>query len=127
MNNSVLESRIKELMVEFELRDKKHQIVATYSKGMKQKLAIIRAVIHDPKYVFMDEPLSGLDPEASQFVKDYMLSLKEKGKTVILSTHDLNDADKLNDRVAVIKNQLLVVNSPKALKIKSFRGVLYSI
>ncbi len=116
-----LEERIKSLLEDFELIKNKEQKVSTFSKGMKQKLAIIRTVLHDPRYVFLDEPLSGLDPEASRFVKDYIRSMKDEGKTVILSTHDLNDADKLSDRVAVVKNKLLAVDTPTNLKQKSFK------
>ncbi len=128
MSDDAIESRTKDLMVEFELWDKRDSPVATFSKGMKQKLAILRTVMHDPKYVFLDEPLSGLDPESSKFVRDYMKSLKENGKTVILSTHDLDDADKLSDRVAVIRNRLLAIDSPSALKAQAFkRTVVFHI
>lgn len=121
MDDSKIEARIKELMQEFELWDKREDTVATFSKGMKQKLAIIRTVIHDPKYVFLDEPLSGLDPEAAKFVRDYMKTMRANGKTVILSTHDLDDADKLSDRVAVVRNRLLAIDSPNALKQQAFK------
>lgn len=121
MDDGLIDSRIQELMKEFDLWEKKDESVATFSKGMKQKLAIIRAVLHDPKYIFLDEPLSGLDPEASRFVRTYMKALRENGKTVILSTHDLNDADKLSDRVAVVRNRLLAVDSPGNLKDKAFK------
>lgn len=124
MDDRAIEARVKELMLEFDLWDKRDQAVATYSKGMKQKLAIIRTVIHDPKYIFLDEPLSGLDPEASKFVRDYMKTLKQNGKTVILSTHDLDDADKLSDRVAVVRNRLLAIDSPAALKNQAFRRTI---
>ncbi len=128
MSDRAIESRTKDLMIEFELWDKRESAVATFSKGMKQKLAILRTVMHDPKYVFLDEPLSGLDPESSKFVRDYMKSLKENGKTVILSTHDLDDADKLSDRVAVVRNRLLAIDSPSALKAQVFkRTVVFHI
>lgn len=121
MDDLKLQERILALLEDFELSKNREQKVSTFSKGMKQKLAIIRTVLHDPRYVFLDEPLSGLDPEASRFVKDYIRSMKQDGKTVILSTHDLNDADKLSDRVAVVKNRLLAVDTPSNLKQKSFK------
>ncbi len=128
MSDSEIESRTKALLVEFELWDKRDSLVGTFSKGMKQKLAIIRTVIHDPKYVFLDEPISGLDPEAARFVRDYMKSMRGQGKTVILSTHDLDDADKLSDRVAVVKNRLLAIDRPSALKEKLFnRTVVFHL
>jgi ABC-2 type transport system ATP-binding protein len=98
-----LGDRISSLMQSFDLWERRGDAVQTYSKGMKQKLAIIRALLHDPEYVFMDEPMSGLDPVASKTVKDFILDLKAKGKTVVLSTHNLEDADRLSDRVAVIQ------------------------
>ncbi len=128
LTDSEIERRVSTLLEDFDLVKQREHKVATFSKGMKQKLAIIRTVIHDPKYLFLDEPLSGLDPEASKFVKDYMKSMKKEGKTVILSTHDLNDADKLSDRVAVIKNRLLAVDTPSNLKQQSFnREVVFHI
>ncbi len=128
LSDPEIDRRASTLLEDFELEKQKGDKVATFSKGMKQKLAIIRTVIHDPEYVFLDEPLSGLDPEASKFVKDYMRSMKKDGKTVILSTHDLNDADKLSDRVAVVKNRLLAVDTPNNLKQKSFkRAVVFHL
>lgn len=128
MTDAQIEQRSKELLVEFELWEKKDDAVATFSKGMKQKLAIIRTVLHDPKYVFLDEPLSGLDPESSRFVREYMKTMKGDGKTVILSTHDLNDADKLSDRVAVIRNRLLAIDTPSSLKNTAFnRTVVFHL
>lgn len=121
MGDEASKGRIEELMKEFELWERRNDSVATYSKGMKQKLAIIRAVLHDPRFVFLDEPLSGLDPEAASFVRNYMIKMRNDGKTVVLSTHDLNDADRLSDRVAVVKNQLLAVDSPASLKLKTFK------
>lgn len=124
MGEEAIKGRIEELMKEFELWNRRNDSVATYSKGMKQKLAIIRAVIHDPRYIFFDEPLAGLDPEAAKFVRDYMIKMKRDGKTVVLSTHDLNDADRLSDRVAVVKNMLLAVDSPSNLKLKTFNRTI---
>lgn len=121
MSEHLIRERVTELMREFELWNEREKPVATFSKGMKQKLAIIRAIMHDPKYVFLDEPVSGLDPEASHFVREYMKKMRSDGKTVILSTHDLDDADRLSDTVAVIRNKLLVADNPQALKKKMFK------
>lgn len=121
MSEESIKSKVTELLKEFDLWNQRENSVGTFSKGMKQKLAIIRAVMHDPKYVFLDEPISGLDPEAAHFVREFMKSLKADGKTVILSTHDLDDADRLSDTVAVIRNKLLVADNPSALKKKMFK------
>ncbi len=121
MSESSIKESATELLKEFDLWRQREHSVGTFSKGMKQKLAIIRAVMHDPKYVFLDEPISGLDPEAARFVRDFMKKLRSDGKTVILSTHDLEDADRLSDTVAVIKGRLLVSDSPSELKKKLFK------
>ena len=119
-----LEERIHDLMQSFDLWDRRKDAVQTYSKGMKQKLSIIRALLHDPKYVFMDEPMSGLDPVASKTVKDFILDLKAKGKTVVLSTHNLDDADRLSDRVAVIQGSLIALDTPDNLRANLFKRTI---
>lgn len=128
MEESEINARTKELLTDFELWNERDRIVGTFSKGMKQKLAIVRSVIHDPEYLFLDEPLSGLDPEAARDVREFMLSMKSNGKTIILSTHDLQDADRLSDRVAVVKNRLLAIDTPSSLKLKAFnRSVVFHL
>ena len=96
---------IKELLEFFDLWDRRNDKVANFSKGMKQKLAIARALVHDPPVLFLDEPTSGLDPEASKSIKDLIQKLsKEEKHTVLLSTHRLEDAERLCQRVMIIKN-----------------------
>ena len=88
-----------------------------YSTGMKQKLAIARSVIHDPDIIFFDEPTAGLDVLASQTVMQFMRQAKEDGKCVILSTHQMPDAERLCDRVAIIhRGKLIANNTIPALK-----------
>jgi ABC-2 type transport system ATP-binding protein len=119
-----LSERIRKLLTEFELWDKRDKAVQTFSKGMKQKIAIIRSLIHDPQYLFLDEPMSGLDPVASRTLKDFILSLKRAGKTIILSTHDLDDADRLSDRVAVVRRNLIALDTPSNLRAKLFNRTI---
>lgn len=116
-----LRERITSLMKTFELWDRHADVVQTFSKGMKQKIALIRCLLHDPEYLFLDEPVSGLDPEASKTVRDFILDLKKNGKTVILSTHNLDDADRLCDRVAVIRKNLLALDTPLNLRTRMFK------
>jgi ABC-2 type transport system ATP-binding protein len=116
-----LRERIESLMQTFELWDRREDQIQTFSKGMKQKIAIIRCLLHDPEYLFLDEPVSGLDPEASKTVRDFILELKKGGKTVILSTHNLDDADRLCDRVAVIRKNLLALDTPLNLRTRMFK------
>lgn len=104
-----------------ELWDKKDQSVGSFSKGMKQKIAVARALIHNPKLLFLDEPTANLDPESSKVVIDFILQLKKEGKTIFLNTHKLDEAQRICDRIGIIKTRLLTVNSPDQLK-KSIWG-----
>lgn len=98
------------------LWERRHDGAGTFSKGMKQKLAIARALLHEPKVLFLDEPTAGLDPEASRLVRDFIAELKKEGRTIFLCTHNLEEADKLCDRIGVFKTRLRVVDTPKALR-----------
>ena len=112
-----LESRIEELINLLEMQDFIDKRAGKYSTGMKQKLAIARSVIHDPDIIFFDEPTAGLDVLASQTVMQFMRQAKEDGKCVILSTHQMPDAERLCDRVAIIhRGKLIANNTIPALK-----------
>lgn len=89
----------------------------TFSKGMKQKLAIARALLHEPEVVFLDEPTAGLDPQAAKLVRDFIAEISsEQGRTVFMCTHNLDEADRLCDRIAVFRSQLRVVDTPAGLR-----------
>ncbi len=98
------------------LWDRRAEAAGTLSKGMRQKLAIARALLHEPKVLFLDEPTSGLDPEAARLVREFIASLKHEGRTIFLCTHNLDEADRLCDRIAVVNNRLLALGSPAALR-----------
>ncbi len=83
---------------------------------MKQKLAIARALIHDPQLLFLDEPTANLDPEASKTVRDFVIELKKEKRTIFINTHNLDEAERLCDRIAILKTKLVVVDSPKNLE-----------
>ncbi len=104
------EERIAKYADLFELTDDLAQPVSAYSHGMKQKLAIISALIHEPKLVIMDEPFVGLDPKASHIVKGLMRDICDAGGAIFFSTHVLEVAEKLCDRVAIIRQGKLVAN-----------------
>ena len=95
--------------------------VRTFSKGMKQRLAIARALLHEPHVVFLDEPTAGLDPESAQDVRLMIKNLKEEGRTVFLCTHNLSEAESLCDRIGVIKTQLITLDTPEKLQEKVFK------
>lgn len=102
------QERIRKYADEFELTADLAQPVSAYSHGMKQKLAIISALIHEPKLIIMDEPFVGLDPKASHILKGIMRYICDKGGAIFFSTHVLEVAEKLCDKVAIIKGGKLI-------------------
>jgi ABC-2 type transport system ATP-binding protein len=99
-----------------DLWEKRDQSVSDFSKGMKQKVAIARALIHDPALLFFDEPTANLDPESSKVVREIILALKKEGKTIFLNTHNLDEAQRICDRIGILKTKLLAVNTPEELE-----------
>jgi len=110
--------RIKALLTTLDVWDRRDDPVVKFSKGMKQKIAIARALVHEPSFLFLDEPTSGLDPQASLTVRNYLMDLKKEGITIFLNTHNLDEAEKLCDRIGVIQRSLLAVGSPEELSSK---------
>lgn len=102
--------RIKKYGDMFELTDSLGEPISAYSHGMKQKLAVISALIHEPKLIIMDEPFVGLDPKASHLLKGLMRDLCDRGGAIFFSTHVLEVAEKLCDKIAIIKAGKLVVS-----------------
>lgn len=98
------------------LWERRHDPVGSFSKGMRQKLAIARALLHAPKVLFLDEPTSGLDPEAAKLIRDFIEELKAEGRTIFICTHNLDEADRLCDRVGIFKSRLLTVDTPANLR-----------
>jgi ABC-2 type transport system ATP-binding protein len=110
------------------LWDRRHEDAGTFSKGMRQKLAIARALLHEPKVLFLDEPTSGLDPEAARLVREFIRSLKQEGRTIFMCTHNLDEADRLCDRIAVFNVHLLALDTPAALRRQLFgRSVVFHL
>jgi ABC-2 type transport system ATP-binding protein len=102
---------IKKYLKMFDLWDRKDDLAGTYSKGMKQKLALARALIHEPKILFLDEPTAGLDPESAHMVRNFIENLQKEKTTVFLCTHNLEEASSLSDRVCIIKNKIIKIAS----------------
>ena len=112
----------------FGLWDRRMDEAGTFSKGMRQKLAIARSLLHGPRIIFLDEPTAGLDPEASHLVRDAILELKKQGRTIFLCTHNLDEADRLCDRIGVFKTRLLVMDTPEHLRSQLFgRKVVFHL
>jgi ABC-2 type transport system ATP-binding protein len=98
------------------LWDRRNDQVAGFSKGMKQKLAIARTVLHEPVAVFLDEPTSGLDPEAARDVRAFIRDLRDAGRAIFLCTHNLDEARRLCDRVAIFRGKILRLGTPRDLE-----------
>jgi ABC-2 type transport system ATP-binding protein len=94
--------------------------VGTFSKGMKHRLALARALVHEPEILFLDEPTAGLDPEAAAEVREVIHRLGEEGHTIFLSTHNLNEAEVLCKRIAVLSSRLLALDTPEELRRRFF-------
>ncbi|MDY7228691.1 ABC transporter ATP-binding protein [Hyalangium rubrum] len=93
----------------FGLEGREDEPVGSFSKGMRQKLAIVRTLVHDPKVIFLDEPTSGLDPESARTVRDAVAELATEGRTIVLCSHNLAEVERLCSRVAVIQGRLLAL------------------
>jgi len=110
------------------LWERRFDEAGTFSKGMKQKLAIARALLHEPKILFLDEPTAALDPESAHLVRDFIEELRKEGRTIFLCTHNLDEADRLCDRVGVFKTHLLVMDTPARLRSQLFgRKVVFHL
>lgn len=115
-SESQRKENIKRLLGMLGIWDKRDVPVGTFSKGMKQKIAIARALIHDPKILFLDEPTVNLDPESSKIVRDFILELKKDNKTIFLNTHNLDEAQRICDKIGILNTKLKVIGTPKELE-----------
>ena len=98
------------------LWDKRDVAAGAFSKGMKQKIAIARALIHEPEILFLDEPTVNLDPESSKMVRDFIMELKKEKKTIFLNTHNLDEAQKICDKIGILNTKLMATGTPKELE-----------
>ena len=115
LSPSKLQGRIEEILKMLEIYERREDKIAKFSKGMRQKIAIARALVHEPRILFLDEPTASLDPEASKVVRDFILELKAKGGTILLNTHNLYEAQRLSDRVGILNTRLVAFGSPHDL------------
>ena len=109
--------RIDELLEFFDLTTHRNEKMAGFSKGMKQKVALARALIHDPAILFLDEPTSGLDPLSARSVRELIVGFKRSNRSIILCTHDLDEAERVADQVAIIKQgHIVALDTPSTLR-----------
>lgn len=108
--------RIEQLLRRLGLWERRDSAAGTFSKGMRQRLALARALIHQPPVLFLDEPTANLDPEATAVVRDVLGELRDAGHTLIINTHQLEEAQRLCDRVAILNTRLIAIGSPAELR-----------
>jgi ABC-2 type transport system ATP-binding protein len=117
MERNVLRKKSEELLEMVKLTPFKDKLVGGYSSGMRQRVNVIRAVLHDPDILFLDEPTTALDPQSTRFVRDLVKELRNRGHTIVLTTHIMEEADELSDRVCIIdEGKVMAVDTPQALK-----------
>ncbi len=107
---------VDRVLAEVDLADRADELAGMLSKGLKQRAALARALIHRPPVVLLDEPTSALDPASARHVRDLILALRKEGRAVLVSTHNLAEAEELADRIAVLKTELLAFDSPATLR-----------
>jgi ABC-2 type transport system ATP-binding protein len=107
------QENIERLLKLLGIWERKDEAVGNFSKGTKQKIAIARALIHEPEVLFLDEPTANLDPEAAKTVRDFILDLKKEKRTIFMNTHNLDEAGRICDRIAILKTKLVAIGSPE--------------
>jgi ABC-2 type transport system ATP-binding protein len=113
-------SQVERYLRLLDLWERRDDKVGGFSKGMRQKLAIARALLHEPNVIFLDEPTAGLDPEAARVVLDFIKALRAEGRTILLTTHNLPEADELCDLIGVFRARLLRLDTPANLRARMF-------
>jgi len=116
MSRADRRDRTELLLTRLGLWERRDDPASSLSKGLKQRLALARALVHDPQVVLLDEPTANLDPEAAAVVRDVLLDLKERGRTVVVNTHRLEEAERVCDRVGILRTRLLRVGTPHELR-----------
>jgi ABC-2 type transport system ATP-binding protein len=107
---------VNEALRHVDLLDRANEIAGKLSKGLKQRVAIARALLHQPRILLLDEPTSGLDPASARHIRDLIVGLRSEGRAILVSTHNLGEAEELSDRIAVLKTSLLAFDTPATLR-----------
>jgi ABC-2 type transport system ATP-binding protein len=119
IDHDALRKRVDELLEMVKLTPFKNKLVGGFSSGMRQRINVIRALLHDPDIIFLDEPTTMLDPQSTRFVRDIVKELKEMEHTIVLTTHIMEEADELSDRVCIMDHgKIMAVDTPQSLKDK---------
>ena len=118
------EKAVTDALALFEIADRRNDRTARLSKGLKQRVALARAIVHRPRIVLLDEPTAGLDPESARDVRDLIIAMRGEGRAVLLCTHNLDEVERVADRVAVLKSRLVAIGTPKELRQRLFTSRL---
>jgi ABC-2 type transport system ATP-binding protein len=114
---NIIRQRAEHLLQRFELWEARDKQIGQYSKGMKQKLTLVRSMLHDPQVLFLDEPTSAMDPHSAKLVRDSIADLRRDRRTIVLCTHNLAEAEQLSDRIAIVRRgQIIAQGTPVELK-----------
>jgi ABC-2 type transport system ATP-binding protein len=116
LRGGALRAAVERYLGVVDMLDHADQRVGGFSKGMRQKIAIARALLHEPEVIYLDEPTSGLDPSAAKTVRDFVATLRELGRSIVVCTHNLDEAERLCDRIAIMRGTLLRVDTPARLR-----------
>jgi len=128
IERNALRKKSEELLEMVKLTPFKDKLVGGFSSGMRQRVNVVRAILHDPYILFLDEPTTGLDPQSTRFVRDLVKELKQRGHTIVLTTHIMEEADELSDRVCIIDHgKIMAIDTPQALKDKYNTGSLLEV
>jgi ABC-2 type transport system ATP-binding protein len=115
-------ARVSDVMQAVGIGERAHDRAGALSKGLKQRVAVARALVHDPPVVLLDEPTAGLDPESARGIRDLLRTLRGEGRAILVSTHNLTEAEELADRIAVMNTRLLACDTPRALRERRHGG-----
>ena len=111
---------VSEALALFEIADRRDDRTARLSKGLKQRVALARAIVHRPRIVLLDEPTAGLDPESARDVRELIVAMRSEGRAVLLCTHNLDEVERVADRVAVVKSRLVAIGTTEELRQRLF-------
>ena len=114
------EQSVDDALETFDMRDRARDRAAQLSKGLKQRVALARTLLHRPDVILLDEPTAGLDPESAREVRELVLRLRNERRTVLVSTHNLDEVERVADRVAILRSRLVAVDTPAALRARLF-------
>lgn len=120
VNRQKAKENIDHYLKLFDLYGSRNSCIGGFSKGMRQKLALIRCLVHEPCLLFLDEPTSGLDPESARTVREFILELKKEGRTVLLCTHNLDEAERLCDHIGILNKHILNTGTPQGLRYSAY-------